>query len=81
MSDFNLTQGSRYRVTSVRTREDNFEVEATFQGITSMGSVDAMVLETDDGKRLVPTHLVLKIDVLEQAGEDTFDDEDDAMYT
>jgi len=81
MSDFNLTQGSRYRVTSVRTREDNFEVEAIFQGITSMGSVDAMVLETDDGKRLVPTHLVLKIDVLEQAGEDTFDDEDDAMYT
>ncbi len=82
MAEFNLTPGSRYRVTSVRTREETFEIEATFEGITSMGSVDALVLEEDgDGTRLIPTHVVLHIEVLEQAGEDELDDDDSAMYT
>lgn len=81
MTEFNLTPGSRYRVTSFRTREETVETEATFQGITSMGSVDAMVLETDDGTRLVPTHVIVKVEVLEEAGKDSFDAEDDTMYT
>jgi hypothetical protein len=81
MSEFNLTPGSRYRVTSFRTREDTIETEATFQGITSMGSVDAMVLEHEDGTRLVPTHVVVKVEVLEDAEAEGFDAEDDTMYT
>lgn len=70
MSEFKLTSGSTYRVTSVRTREETFTTEGVFQGMTSMGSVDAMVLEVDDGTELLPTHMVLKIEVLEAVGED-----------
>lgn len=81
MSDFNLTQGSTYRITSVRTRDDTFELEGTFQGITSMGSVDALVVDDDETKRLIPTHAVLQIEVLDQAGGDDLEDEDSTMYT
>ena len=81
MSDFNLTQGSRYRVTSFLTREETTVTEATFEGITSMGSVDAMVLENEEGTQLVPTHVVVKVDVLEDAEAEGFDAEDDTMYT
>lgn len=76
-----MTRGSTYRVTSMESRADTLETEGTFQGITSMGSVDALVLEVDGDTRLVPTHMVVAIDVLEAVdGEDLTDDEDDVHY-
>lgn len=80
MDDFSLTRGSTYRVTSVRTREDTFTTEGTFRGVTSMGSVDALVLEVDGDTRLLPTHMVLKVDVLDAALEDDGDEDSDVHY-
>ncbi len=80
MDEFKLTQGSTYKVTSVKTREETQETEGTFEGITSMGSVDALVIDVDGQKRLVPTHVVLSIDVIEAAGEEEMDDEDNVHY-
>jgi hypothetical protein len=75
VDDFELTPGSEYRVASLRTREEALTTEGTFRGITSMGSVDALVLEVDGDTRLVPTHMVTSVDVLEAAGrEDTGED-------
>jgi len=82
MSEFNLAPGSTYRIRSVRTREDTLVTEGTFQGVTSMGSVDALVLELEeDRKRLIPTHAVLQLDVIEDASEESTDDSESAMYT
>lgn len=75
MSEFKLTEGSTYRVTSLATREDTFETEGTFQGVTSMGSVDAIVLEVDGEPELVPTHMIVKLEVLEAVGGDDGDGE------
>lgn len=76
-----MTRGSTYRVTSMESRESTLTTEGTFQGVTSMGSVDALVLEVDGDTRLVPTHMVVTVDVLEAASGEAFaDDEDDVHY-
>lgn len=80
MDEFTLTKGSTYRVTSVRTREETLTTEGTFQGVTSLGSVDALVLDVEGQTRLLPTHMVLKVDVIEAAGEEGLDDEDSVHY-
>lgn len=81
MTDFKLTPGSVYRVTSVATREETLETQGTFQGITSMGSVDALILEVgEDDTTLVPTHMVVKLEVLEAVGEDELDDEESDVH-
>lgn len=81
MTDFKLTPGSTYRVTSVETREETFTTEGTFEGITSMGSVDALILDVGDGQReLIPTHVVLKLEVLEAVGPDELDDEESDVH-
>ncbi len=80
MDEFKLTRGSTYEVTSIRTREETLTTEGTFKGVTSMGSVDALVLDVDGSTRLVPTHMVVKIDVVEAAGEEELDDEDTVHY-
>lgn len=78
--EFQLTPGSTYRVTSVRTREETLTTEGTFEGITSMGSVDALVLDVGDGTELIPTHMVLRLEVLEAVGEDAIDDDESTMH-
>lgn len=81
MSEFNLAPGSVYRVTSVQTRDETLVTEGTFEGVTSMGSVDAIVMAVDGDQRLIPTHAVLRLDVVEDASEDASDDSESAMYT
>lgn len=78
--EFQLTPGSRYRIVSAKTREDVFTTEGTFEGITSMGSIDAMVLDIDGNTELVPTHVILKIEILEAAGEDDLDEDESSMH-
>lgn len=80
MEEFKLTPGSTYRVTSVKTRKETTETEGTFEGITSMGSVDALVIDVDGRTRLLPTHMVLSVDVLEAVGEEEMDEEDNVHY-
>lgn len=71
--DFTLTVGSRYLVKSMLTREQAQETEGVFRGITTVGTNDSMILEVPGkggGKgriRVIPTHMVLSIDVLEAA--------------
>lgn len=85
MSEHRLTPGSRYRIVSLASQTETQTNEGTFQGITSLGSIDALVLEVpSDGDeplvRLIPTHTVVQLDVLEQAGEDEGDEEEAGMH-
>ena len=72
MNDFRLNPGSTYRVTSLGTKDEPIVTEGRFTGITNIGSMDALVLEVKAARktsvRLVPTHAILALDVIEQVG-------------
>lgn len=80
MSEHRLVPGSRYRITSVASRDQTVTTEGTFRGMTSLGSVDALVMEVEEDDdtvtRLVPSHVVVMLDVLEAAGEEESEDAD-----
>lgn len=40
-----LTPGSRYRVTSMMTRDEPLVTEGTFKGYTMVGNIDALILD------------------------------------
>lgn len=72
-----LTLGSKYHVRSLASREAVLESRGTFRGFTSVGSIDGLAIELDEshkdmkGKlRVIPSHMVLSIDILEAAKTD-----------
>jgi len=83
-----LTKGSRYRIESMETRERTKVTKGVFRGYATIGTDDAIVVELDDshqelkGKlRLIPLHVVLAVDVLEQApGESPKVEKHGTMY-
>lgn len=84
-----LTLGSRYHLRSLASREAILDTRGTFRGVVSVGSVDGLAMELDDthgdmkGKtRVIPTHMVLAIDILEAiAREEEAPDEAHMHYT
>lgn len=72
-----LTKGSRYRIESMETRERTKITKGMFRGYAAVGPDDAIVIEMDEshqelkGKlRLIPVHMVLSVDVMEQVREE-----------
>jgi len=68
-----LTKGSRYRIESMETRERTKVTKGIFRGYATIGTDDAIVVELDEshqemkGKlRLIPLHVILAVDVMEQ---------------
>lgn len=68
-----LTKGSRYRIESMETRDRTKVTKGIFRGYAAIGPDDAIIIELDEshqeqqGKlRLIPIHVVLTVDVLEQ---------------
>ncbi len=83
-----LTKGSRYRVESMETRDRTKITKGIFRGYATIGPDDALVLELDEshqelkGKlRLIPLHVILSVDVLEQVpGETPTPEKHGTMY-
>ncbi len=83
-----LTKGSRYRVESMETRDRTKITKGIFRGYATIGPDDALVLELDEshqelkGKlRLIPLHVILSVDVLEQVpGETPAPEKHGTMY-
>ena len=82
-----LTKGSRYRITSMETRDKPLLTHGTFKGYAAIGPDDALCIELDAshpdhaGKvRLIPCHMVISIDVLEQAEERKEKEKPGQMY-
>ncbi len=74
-----LTTGSRYRITSLSSRDNAVSTSGIFKGYISIASEEGMIMELDEthadlqGKqRVIPIHMILFIDVLEalEAEED-----------
>lgn len=68
--DFHLTAGSKYIVTSLAGRDSTIKTHGIFRGFAAVGSGDGLVFEMLDGElkgklRVIPSHMILAIDVLE----------------
>ncbi len=65
-----LTKGSRYKIVSASSTEDNVVSEGMLEGFLSMGEEPAILLNIGDIKneklRIIPVSTILFIDVLEQ---------------
>ena len=82
-----LTLGSKYHLRSLASREAVLETRGVFRGFTSVGSIDGLAMELDEshgdlkGKtRVVPSHMVLSIDILEAAKTEDEKPEDLSMH-
>ena len=82
-----LTLGSKYHVRSLASREAVLETRGIFRGFTSVGSIDGIAIEIDDSSaelkgrmRVIPSHMVLSIDILEAAKKDEETKEDLSMH-
>lgn len=67
-----LTLGSKYHIRSLASREAVLETTGVFKGVVSVGTIDGLAMELDathpdlKGRmRVIPTHMVLAIDILE----------------
>jgi hypothetical protein len=65
-----LTKGSRYKIVSASSTEDNVVSEGMLEGFLSMGEEPAILLNIGDSKneklRIIPVSTILFIDVIEQ---------------
>ena len=84
-----LTLGSTYHVRSLASRESILETRGTFRGVVSVGTIDGLAMELDathgdlKGKiRVIPTHMVTSVDILEAVKkEETTQEGHDLHYT
>lgn len=71
-----LTLNSKYHVRSLASREAVLETTGVFKGVVSVGTIDGLAIEVDTPKelkgkiRVIPTHMVLAIDIIEAAKKD-----------
>jgi hypothetical protein len=82
-----LTKGSRYRVTSMETRDRPLVTHGTFRGYAAIGPDDGICMELDashaemSGRvRIIPCHMIIAIDVVEQAEEKKEKEKPGTMY-
>ena len=82
-----LTKGSRYRITSMETRDKPLITHGAFRGYAAIGPDDGICVELDAshaeiaGKiRIIPCHMIIAIDVVEQAEEKKEKEKPGTMY-
>ncbi|HEX2021537.1 MAG TPA: hypothetical protein VHH36_02420 [Candidatus Thermoplasmatota archaeon] len=82
-----LTLGSRYHVRSLASREAVLDTMGAFRGVVSVGTIDGIAMELDGthkdlkGKiRVIPTHMVLSIDILEAVKKEEEAKDEAAMH-
>jgi len=82
-----LTKGSRYRITSMETRDRPLITHGVFRGYAAIGPDDGICVELDAshaemaGKvRIIPSHMIISIDVVEQAEEKKQKEKPGTMY-
>ncbi len=74
--DNNLKKGSLCVITTVGKKDEPLVTEGKFVGYVSLSGVPALIVETkgkkksDDIRRIVPIHMILSIDVMEEGEDD-----------
>jgi len=85
---FVLTPGSQYRVKSLESRDHPMETVGVFKGYAALAHDTAVVIELDKSHgddagrlRLIPSHMILSIDVLKAEKEkEEKEGESNAVY-
>jgi hypothetical protein len=84
---FVLIKGSKYRIVSLETREKPLLTHGVFKGYAAIGHDEGICMELDESHkeskgrtRIVPTHMILAIDVIETAEKEEEATKPDAMY-
>ncbi|MEW5760125.1 MAG: hypothetical protein AB1779_05110 [Candidatus Thermoplasmatota archaeon] len=79
----NLTIGSKYRITSLGTKEEALISIGLFKGYIVFGNMDGLCLELAEGEkeyigkiRIIPSHMVLAIDIIEAVEQKTKEEEE-----
>jgi hypothetical protein len=69
-----LTEGSKYAMKSLGSRDHMIETLGTFIGYTTIGSEEALCMELDsshkgmkDKVRVIPVHMIVAIDIVTEA--------------
>jgi hypothetical protein len=79
-----LTKGSRYKIVSASSTEENVISEGVLQGFLTMGEEPAVLLNIGDSKseklRIIPVSTILYVDVLEQTEEKEKQEKGDVNY-
>lgn len=83
-----LSVGSRYRIQSMGTRDEMVVTHGVYRGQVTLGDYTAVAIELDDshkelaGKiRLIPSHMILALDMLSIVEEaDEADEETERSY-
>ena len=84
-----LTEGSQYRIRSLESKDKPMETVGVFKGYAAIAHDTAVVMELENplGKdkpmlRLIPSHMILSIDVLkaEEEKKDKPDKDGNAVY-
>jgi len=72
-----LSVGSKYRIKSLEARDKPLVTSGIFLGYTAIGHDEGMCIELDAlhedkvGKvRVIPTHAIVSIDIIEAAGKE-----------
>ncbi len=82
--DLQLVPESRYRIESLASRDNPMVTEGAFKGFLHVGNgVVAIALDMDDGlRRVIPTHMILAIDILEvpEAPEEEEENDSKSFY-
>lgn len=84
---FVLVKGSKYRIVSLETREKPLVTHGTFKGYAAIGHDEGICIELDESHkesagriRILPTHMIIAIDVVETAEKKEEATKPDAMY-
>ncbi len=70
-----LVVGSKYNIVSLCKRNETIETEGTFKGYIYLGRDQALKMEMEEGDegakqiRVVPSHMILYLDIIEQKEE------------
>ena len=80
---YELKVGSKYQITSLGSKDSPIVTTGKFLGYGAMGNSDALCIELDKshkklaGKtRLIPSHMILALDILQEKKEKEKKDKD-----
>ncbi len=80
-NEVKLTIGSHYLIRSINTKEKPLETKGKYIGLAVVGQDVGFVMEMEDENiRVIPSHMILSIDILDTAEEKEEMEEEKAGY-
>lgn len=78
-----LTKGSKYKIISASSTDENFETEGVLEGFITMGEEPALLVnigKKEKKLRIIPVNAILMIDIIEHNEEKEMENKGDISY-